>query len=85
MDIVDGMVILTADEADKACPRNFKWAVSQLASYGVDVCSESKKLRPFLRCTRLLEAAGVEFQVLEPETEPEAVAVEPDAAVVEPI
>jgi len=71
MDIVNGVVILTADEADKACPRNFKWAVSQVASYGIEVCSESRKLRPFLACTELLEAAGVEFRV-----EPEA-AVEP--------
>jgi len=73
MDIVDGVVILTAAEADKACPRNFKWAVSQVSSYGSEVCFDSKKLRPFLACTKLLEAAGVEFQVLEPETEPEAV------------
>jgi len=79
MDIIDGVVHLTAAEADRACPRNFKWAVSQVASYGVEVCAGSSKLRPFLRCTRLLEAAGVEFQV-EPETEPEAV-----SDVVEPV
>jgi len=71
MDIVNGVVVLTADEADKVCPRNPKWALSQLSAFGVEICSESKKLRPFLRCTRLLEAAGVEFRV-----EPEA-AVEP--------
>jgi len=75
MDIIDGVVILSADEADRSCPQNLKWGISQLSAYGVDVCSESKKLRPLLRCTRLLEAAGLEFKVLEPEAE----AVEPEA------
>jgi len=74
MDIIDGIVILSADEADRACPLNLKWGISQLAAYGVEVCSESRKLRPLLRCTRLLEAAGLEFKIL-PE-EPEAVELE---------
>jgi len=81
MDIVNGVVVLNADEADKACPRNLKWAVSQVSAFGVEICSESKKLRPFLLCTQLLEASGVEFQVL-PEAEPEESDV---AAVVEPV
>jgi len=81
MDIIDGVVVLTADEVDKACPRNLKWGISQVASYGIEACAESRKLRPLLRCTRLLEAAGLEFRVV---LEPEA-AVEPDVTVaVEP-
>jgi len=74
MNIVDGVIILSADEADRSCPRNLKWAVSQVSAFGADICSQSRKLRPFLLCTQLLEAAGLEFKVLEPETvEPEAV------------
>jgi len=73
MDIVDGVIILSADEADKVCPRSLKWAVSQVSAFGAEICFESKKLRPFLFCTQLLEAAGVDFKVLEPEmVEPEA-------------
>jgi len=66
--IVDGVVILTAAEVDRACPTNLRWAVSQVSAFGVEICSESRKLRPFLLCTRLLEAAGLEFEVEEPET-----------------
>jgi len=74
MDIVDGVIILSADEADRSCPLNLKWAVSQVAAFGPEICSESRKLRPFLQCTKLLAAAGLEFKVLEPEAvEPEAV------------
>jgi len=73
MKIVDGVVILAAAEVDRSCPTNLKWAISQVSAFGAEICSESRKLRSFLLCTRLLEAAGLAFEVEEPEmAEPEA-------------
>jgi len=77
MDIVDGVIILSADEADRFCPLSPKWALSQVSAFGLEICSESKKLRPFLQCTKLLEAAGLEFKVLPEAVAPEA--LEPEA------
>jgi len=68
MKIVDGVVILTAAEVDRSCPTNLKWAVSQVSAFGAEICSDSRKLRPFLLCTALLEAAGLQFEVEEVET-----------------
>jgi|GEM_PF-6293505 len=67
--IVGNRIIATEDEP-RACPKNPKWATTMLKLFGPKLASESK-LKVFLTCPEVVEAAGYELKVLKTPEEAE--------------
>jgi len=77
VEVRKGVIYLTRDEVDEACPANPRWAASQIRSYGPARCARSGKLSPLLSCISLLESVGLDYVILdEAESEAKSEAVE---------
>ena len=61
--VIQNKIIATEDEM-RTCPVNPRWASRMLELLGPQLVAESKKLRAFLTCPEVAEAAGLKLKVV---------------------